>query len=119
MGAKIKKIVLFRNALRACESDIESLFSKYKSLSKQLHGFSVVSGGGVQFINPLTQGFTHGLIFAFSDQAALDCYMSDMTAHDLNRQAAKLFRYPEDVLIMNLPEEPEFAALAWENLAAA
>ena len=119
MDHVIKKIILFRNTRHTSEFAIGRLFAGYLALSEELSGLDVMVGGAIQSINPLSQGFTHGLIFSFSGQKAFDHYMTNSKAENLNRQATKLFHYPQDVLIMNLPVKQSCMDEIWEQEASA
>ena len=71
----VDHVVLFRFRPDLTADDLQSLFAELRGLANAVEGIVGFRGGAYRSPEGLGQGFTHGFVMAFADEAARDAYL--------------------------------------------
>lgn len=72
---QVKHVVLMKVRPETPASQVEKIFRDLPSLVGQVPGLLDFSGGAYSTTEGLNQGFTHGFVMTFADEASRDGYL--------------------------------------------
>jgi len=71
----VEHLVLFRFRAEVSQQQIASLFEQLRALAAEVDGICGFRGGAYSSTEGLNQGFSHGFVMTFRNEAARDAYL--------------------------------------------